>query len=78
MTNFEKIKNMSVEELADLLKSLAEGENKYEVGCFTCVYYGTHHSDIKNKGTYLYECADCDCESIGLDLVKWLESEVKE
>ena len=76
MTNYEHIKNMSVEEMADFLTSLLDGENKHYVGCYGCINYGTHHSDPSNKD--LYECEGCDCEGIGYDLVKWLESEVTE
>lgn len=76
-TNYDRIKNMTIPEMADFLKSLLDGENNHNVGCYDCTHYGTHHSDIKNKGTNLYECDGCSCEGIGLDLVKWLESEVE-
>ena len=71
--NHEYIQNMTIEEMARFLKSLLDGENNHNVGCYGCSHYGTHHSDIKNKGTDLYECEGCVCEGIGLDLVKWLK-----
>ena len=77
ITNYDRIKNMSIDEMADFLTSLLDGENNHNVGCYGCLHYGTHHSDIKNKGTNLYECDDCFCEGIGVDLVKWLKSEVE-
>ena len=76
-TNYELIKTMSIDEMADFLTSLLNGDNNHNVGCYGCINYGTHHSDIKNKGTNLYDCDDCPCEGVGFDLVKWLKSEVK-
>lgn len=78
MTNYERIKNMSIEEMEDFLKSMVDENETHEVACYGCINYGTHHSDPKNKGTNLYECESCSCEGIGHDLVKWLESEVQE
>ena len=75
MTNYEKIKAMSVAELAAFLHNILDDDASCEVACYGCINYGTHHADPNNKGTYLYECEDCSCEGIGLDLVKWLESE---
>ena len=76
MTNYERIKNMSVEEMAKFLKSMVDDNETHEVACYGCINYGTHHSDPQNKGTNLYECEGCYCECIGHDLVKWLNSEV--
>jgi hypothetical protein len=76
-TNYDRIKNKTIPEMAEFLKSLLDGENNHNVGCYGCSHYGTHHSDIKNKGTNLYECDDCSCEGVGLDLVKWLENEAE-
>lgn len=76
MTNLERIKSMSVDEMAKFLKSMVDGDETHEVGCYGCINYGTHHSDPQNKGTHLYECEGCYCEGIGHDLVMWLEREV--
>lgn len=76
MTNFEKIKNMTIEEMAKFLESMLNGENNHNVACYDCINYGTHHSDPKNKKNGLYECEGCDSEGIGLDLVKWLKKEI--
>ena len=78
MTNFEKIKAMTVEEMADFLKSMVDDEESHNVACYGCPSYGCHHSDPQYKGSNLYECDGCENEGIGLDLVKWLESEVQE
>ena len=75
LTNYRKIKNMSVEQMAEFLKSLVDENSSKSIACYRCSAYGTHHSDIKNKGTGLYECEGCSQEGIGLDLNKWLESE---
>lgn len=58
------------EEIINALKIIKE------VGCYGCIYYGTHHSDPENKENGLYECEGCDCEGVGHDLVKWLNKEV--
>lgn len=76
MTNYEKIKNMDINELADFLTSMLDGENQHEVGCYDCMNYGTHHADISYKEYGLYECEGCPNEGIGLDIVRWLEKEV--
>lgn len=78
MTNFERIKAMSVEEMAEFLKSMVDDNETHEVACYGCVFYGCHHSDPQYKGTGLYECEGCSSEGIGLDLIKWLESEAAE
>lgn len=67
MTNFESIKAMTVEKMAEFIKSMVDDSEVHCVACYGCVHYGTHHS---------YECDGCPDEGIGLDLVKWLESEV--
>ena len=76
MTNYERTKNMSVEEMAKFLKSMVDDNETHEVACYGCINYGTHHSDPQNKGTNIYECEGCYCEGIGHDLVKWLNLEV--
>lgn len=78
MTNYERIKNMSVEEMAEFIKTMVDDDETHDVACYGCINYGTHHSDIKNKGTCLYECDSCYCEGVGHDLVKWLNLEVEE
>ena len=77
VTNFDRIKAMSIEEMAEFIKSMVDENETHEVGCYGCSFYGCHHSDPKYKGTGLYECEDCSNESVGLDLIKWLESEVE-
>lgn len=75
MKQIDRIKSMNVEEMANFLESLLDGENNHDVGCYGCINYGTHHSDPQYKGTDLYDCDDCPNEGIGLDLSKWLKSE---
>ena len=75
MTNYERIKNMNIEEMEKFLKSMVDENETHGVACYGCIIM-THHSDPKNKGTNLYECGGCSCEGIGHDLVKWLKSEV--
>jgi hypothetical protein len=77
-TNFERIKDMSIEEMAAFLKSMVDDNETHKVGCYGCINYGTHHSDPQNKENGLYECEGCYCEGVGHDLVKWLEREVEE
>ena len=72
MTIFEKIKSFSIEEMAEFIRIMVDDSEAHECACYGCINYGTHHSDPKNKGTNLYECEDCVCEGVGLDLVKWL------
>ena len=78
MTNFERIKAMTVEEMAIFLKSMVDENETHDVACYGCINYGTHHADPANKENGLYECEGCDNEGIGLDLVKWLEREVQD
>lgn len=75
MTNYDNIRNMTVDKMAEFLTSLLDGENNHNVGCYGCAYYGTHHSDPQNKAIGLYECEDCYFEDIGLDLIKWLNED---
>jgi hypothetical protein len=76
MTNFERIKAMSIDEMANFIRSMVDDDETHEVACYNCCAYGTHHSDPKNKGTNLYDCDGCDCEGIGLDIVAWLNLDV--
>ena len=73
MTNADRIRAISDEELAELIRSMVDGSNSHNVACYGCIYYGTHHSDPANKGTYLYECEGCENEGIGLDVLMWLQ-----
>lgn len=76
MTNYDVIKNMTIEEMAEFLKSMVDDYETHNVGCYCCINYGTHHSDPANKDNGLYECEGCENEGIGLDLVKWLKTKV--
>lgn len=73
MTNADRIRSMSDEELAEFIRSMVDGSNSHTVACYGCINYGTHHSDNANKGTCLYECDGCENEGIGLDVLKWLQ-----
>ena len=73
LTNADRIRSMSDEELAEFIRSMVDESNSHNVACYGCINYGTHHSDPANKGTYLYECDDCENEGIGLDVLKWLQ-----
>ena len=78
MTIFERIKEFSVEEMAEFIRRMVDddAEEDHEVACYGCMNYGTHHSDPQYKGTSLYECDGCPWENIGLDLVAWLNADV--
>lgn len=78
MTVFDRIKAMSVSEMAEFIRSMVDDYETHEVACYGCINYGTHHSDPANKGTNLYECEGCPCEGMGLDIVAWLNSETAE
>ena len=78
MTVFERIKQLTVEEMAEFIRSMVDEAESHEVACYGCVNYGTHHSDPRNKGTSLYECDGCPCEGMGLDIVAWLNSKAFE
>ena len=75
MTNYERIKAMSIDEMAEFLRSMVDDDETHEVACYGCFAYGTHHSDPQYKGTNLYDCNGCSNEGIGLDLVAWLNAE---
>ena len=78
VTNADRIRGMTDEELAEFIRSMIDGSNSHGVSCYGCIHYGTHHSDPENKGTYLYECEGCEGEGIGLDVLKWLQLSAKE
>ena len=73
MTNADRIREMSDEELAEFIQNMVDGSNSHNVACYGCINYGTHHSDPANNGTCLYECDGCENEGIGLDVLKWLQ-----
>ena len=77
-TNADRIRAMSDEELAEFIRSMVDESNSHHVACYGCINYGTHHSDPANKGTYLYECDDCENEGIGLDVLMWLQKPAEE
>jgi hypothetical protein len=67
MTNFEKIKSMTLEELAEWL-DVQHNQDRLDwdsIGCYHCINYGTHH--------YPNDCGDC--EWLG-GLKQWLQREV--
>ena len=79
MTNFEKIKAMTADEMAEWIKTMVDNNENHNVGCYQCMHYGTHHTNKKYIGTknqHLYYCKDCEHENIGLNIDKWLKSEV--
>ena len=78
MTNADRIRAMSDEELEQFIFSMVDDCSTHEVGCYGCVNYGTHHSDPTNKGTNLYECDGCSCEGVWLDIMKWLQQPAEE
>ena len=77
MTNADRVRSMSDEELAEFIQNMVDGSNSHNVACYGCINYGTHHSDPANKGTYLHECEGCTNEGIGLDVLMWLRQPPK-
>jgi len=77
MTNYEKIKSMTVDKMADFIEGLqSDNDASGYIGCPHCSAYGTHHADKSYIGTaheHLYECKDCEFEN---GLVQWLQREV--
>lgn len=68
MTNLEKIKSMTVKEMAEWLEIILndEHENWDSIGCWDCITYGTHH--------YPKDCGNCEFLG-GLEL--WLNRETQ-
>lgn len=68
MTNAEKIKAMSNEELADFLKRIQDSEREdwTPIGCYNCAYYKTHHQP--------QDCFKEKCE-FRYGVLGWLNSE---
>ena len=73
VTNAERIRAMSDEELAEFIRSMVDGSYNYDFACYKYTNYATHHSDPANKGIYLYKCDGCESEGIGLDVLMWLQ-----
>lgn len=78
MTNGDKIRSMSDEELFDWLDSQynEDREDWEPIGCYSCDIYGTHHTDKSYIGTefeHLYECRGCEFEN---GLLSWLKQEI--
>ena len=67
MTNFEKIKNMSVDEMSMVISNLLYGTDGFDP-CKLCIYHDV--CNLINKLAFSsVECLNA--------LNKWLESEVK-
>lgn len=66
MNNYDRIKNMSIEEMAGYFQKLFD-PHKDRFGCLSCLDYGTHH--------YLEDCGDCCWLTIGGNILKYLEQE---
>ena len=73
-TNADRIRNFSDEELAEFFdKATNQDREDWEtIGCFGCVFHGTHHQD-KDGGSY--KCEGCEFEN---GILAWLQAEVKE
>ena len=78
MTNAQKIRAMSDEELAEFIRSMVDGSYNYDFACYKYTNYETHHSDPANKGIYLYKCDDCESRGFGLDVLMWLQQPAEE
>ena len=74
ISNADVLRNMTDEDLAEFLDKMLnqDREDCDPIGCYGCVYYGTHH---QNKNSEYYKCGDCEFEG---GLLQWLQSEVKE
>ena len=73
MTNGEKIRQMTDEELADWLdRMFNEAREDWEpVGCYNCINYGTHHANPSDES---YACGDCEYKN---GLLAWLQQEAE-
>ena len=72
MTNGDRIRQMSNEDLAKFLQSVEDGEGN--MTCEGCIYAGTHHA---NPDDEQYECGGCYWEDIGWYIKDWLNKEEK-
>lgn len=69
MINFEKIKAMSVDEMAEWL-DLSNNQDRDDwssIGCFHCINHGTHHHNER-------ECGDCEWWG---GIKAWLQKEAR-
>ena len=70
MSNYEKIKKMTIDEMAKFLERIndAHGKSVNKIACTNCIYYDTLHmpKDCIREG--------CEYVDIGIDIKKWLES----
>lgn len=67
MTNIERIRKMSVTELAEMLM-----ENGIECGC--CI----HYNNLPVNAPLKHQCYGCDDEIAKSGIMQWLVSEVEE
>lgn len=67
ITNYEKIKSMTIDEMADWLDKILnqDRDDWNEPGCYHCAYYGTHHQPK--------DCGDCEYKE---GLKGWLNREI--
>jgi hypothetical protein len=68
MTNYEYIKSLTVEQMAEWLDKIfnQDRDDWDSIGCYNCINYGTHHCNERECG---------DCEYYG-GLKQWLKREV--
>lgn len=67
MNNFEKIKSMTLDEMAEfLIVQFDQFEEHF--GCYSCINYGTHHHNPQ-------ECGDCEYYTCGGNIKQWLQQE---
>ena len=78
VTNADRIRAMSDEELAEFIRSMVDGSYNYDFACYKYTNYATHHSDPANKVIYLYKCDDCESGGFGLDVLMWLQQPAEE
>ena len=56
MTNADRIRSMSDEELAKFIDGIqADDDTSGYIGCTHCINHGTHHADKSYVGTELKE-----------------------
>lgn len=64
MTNADKIRAMTDEELAEWIdkQTNQDREDWESLGCYDCIYHKTHH--------YTYDCGDCEWKH---GILNWLK-----
>lgn len=67
MNNIERIKSMSLEEMAECFEELGLDDETF--GCATCTSYGTHH--------YPDDCGNCEYLKCECDIKQWLKQQSK-